>query len=770
MNQVNDLKKELELLKSRFNEQYAELVVAQQKRSGHYKKLEYQIEQNKKLQKEIDFLKETIANKNKDFLSELVAEKYNFNDESFNLLLEKFNEIILANDNIKKENKVLSLENNTLKTELENLKKGFSTLHKEARIAQEKRAGHYAKLEASLLKNKELEQKNIQLSNALINKQKTLTWLLGEALLGCRTFKGLLLFPIKIIQANKKFKNYRTNEILFTNEQSPLGRNETTKLTDANEIKATKSTDTKSIDKDIVDISILGWPKPNNDKPVTIMCIADTFTTSNLKSVANLITPRPDNWKGLLNRDSPALLFVESAWNGNQNSWQYRVGSYANPPGKELFDAIHEFKSRNLPTIFWNKEDPVHFDKFKNSAKEFDYIFTSDEGSISAYQKISKAQVFALPFAADSSINNPIGSSERQDKVCFAGSYYANRFIERRNDQIMLLESALPYGLDIYDRNAGNTNKDFHFPEQFTNCIRGSLPYDKMNQVYKQYKLFLNVNSVIDSKTMFSRRVFELLASGTPIVSTPSVGIDEFFGRDLVWTVQNKEEAQEAIYTLLNNQEEWRRRSLGGIRKIFTEHTFQDRFNSILQIVGVNKTIEKPVQILCCVEAVEQSDIDALKNIINNQYKANKFELLPFIILRNDKLKTELPNVVSKHTPVFQLIGQYLKQNHTVDFVSLFSNKNIYGKYYLLDLYLATTYSRAQIVSKPEQDSYNYTDTFVMTGSLINRDVFVLDKLILSDKVNGELIKTSCSVFLGDSANFSNKIGDLKMLLAKIEI
>ena len=132
MNQVNDLKKELELLKSRFNEQYAELVVAQQKRSGHYKKLEYQIEQNKKLQKEIDFLKETIANKNKDFLSELVAEKYNFNDESFNLLLEKFNEIILANDNIKKENKVLSLENNTLKTELENLKKGFSTLHKEA--------------------------------------------------------------------------------------------------------------------------------------------------------------------------------------------------------------------------------------------------------------------------------------------------------------------------------------------------------------------------------------------------------------------------------------------------------------------------------------------------------------------------------------------------------------------------------------------------------------------------------------------------------------
>ena len=40
-----------------------------------------------------------------------VAEKYNFNDESFNLLLEKFNEIILSNDNIKKENVVFEIKN-----------------------------------------------------------------------------------------------------------------------------------------------------------------------------------------------------------------------------------------------------------------------------------------------------------------------------------------------------------------------------------------------------------------------------------------------------------------------------------------------------------------------------------------------------------------------------------------------------------------------------------------------------------------------------------
>ena len=44
---------------------------------------------------------------------------------------------------------------------------------------------------------------------------------------------------------------------------------------------------------------------------------------------------------------------------------------------------------------------------------------------------------------------------------------------------------------------------------------------------YRAYKIFLNVNSVHESPTMFSRRVFELLSSYTNVLSTPSVGITE---------------------------------------------------------------------------------------------------------------------------------------------------------------------------------------------------------------------------------------------------
>ncbi|HDL5931544.1 TPA: hypothetical protein PXF57_002483, partial [Mannheimia haemolytica] len=53
MNDMTDYQKEINELKQRLKQQYAELVIAQEKRAGHYKKLQYQIEQNSKLQAKI---------------------------------------------------------------------------------------------------------------------------------------------------------------------------------------------------------------------------------------------------------------------------------------------------------------------------------------------------------------------------------------------------------------------------------------------------------------------------------------------------------------------------------------------------------------------------------------------------------------------------------------------------------------------------------------------------------------------------------------------
>ncbi|BDZ42873.1 hypothetical protein GCM10025865_21720 [Paraoerskovia sediminicola] len=39
-------------------------------------------------------------------------------------------------------------------------------------------------------------------------------------------------------------------------------------------------------------------------------------------------------------------------------------------------------RENDVPTVFWNKEDPVHFDLFVATAALFDVVFTTDVDSI----------------------------------------------------------------------------------------------------------------------------------------------------------------------------------------------------------------------------------------------------------------------------------------------------------------------------------------------------------------------------------------------------
>ena len=56
--------------------------------------------------------------------------------------------------------------------------------------------------------------------------------------------------------------------------------------------------------------------------------------------------------------------------------------------------------------------------------------------------------------------------------------------------------------------------------------MRGSLTYTQMLSAYRAYAVFLNVSSVVDSPSMLPRRVIEVLACGTPVVSTPTPATD----------------------------------------------------------------------------------------------------------------------------------------------------------------------------------------------------------------------------------------------------
>ena len=339
-------------------------------------------------------------------------------------------------------------------------------------------------------------------------------------------------------------------------------------------------------------MKLLAPTPPVTLRDLRVAAVLDTFSESCFGPECDPVTFRPDNWEAVLTKQPPHLLLVESAWHGNGGAWQYQVGtySYADSVGLPHLSALTGWcRERGIPTVFWNKEDPVHFDKFKQAARLFDVVLTTDAECIERYRALPglRAKVVdALPFAAQPRLHNPIlVNGEREAVPAFGGTYYRNRHPERRAQLEALLDAATGSGLVIYDRTYGQESDSVGFPERFAPHIRGGLTYDQMVAAYKRYRVFLNANSVLSSPTMFSRRVFELLACGTPVVSTPSAGMQQLFG-DIVDAVDNEDDARAAIERLLNDDVLWQERSAAGIRRVHGQHTYAHRLARVAALAG----------------------------------------------------------------------------------------------------------------------------------------------------------------------------------------
>ena len=263
--------------------------------------------------------------------------------------------------------------------------------------------------------------------------------------------------------------------------------------------------------------------------------IADEFTTSTLADSVQVTVLDRTDWRDQLG--GLDLVFVESAWHGNSDQWHRGVGRYEPEEHKDLVELLAAAREHGIPSVFWNKEDPVHFNRFVDTAALCDHVFTTDAGRIPAYLEHAQGRVqtvSTLPFYAQPRIHNPLRTDRPfEASVAYAGTYYGERYAQRSRELASMLTAALPHGLTIYDRQAADPASPYHFPVRFSEHVRGCLPYREVLKSYKTHLATLNVNSVADSPSMFSRRVVEVAASGGVVLSGPGRGVDETFGSSI---------------------------------------------------------------------------------------------------------------------------------------------------------------------------------------------------------------------------------------------
>ncbi|MGN7455606.1 CgeB family protein [Paenibacillus pasadenensis] len=498
-------------------------------------------------------------------------------------------------------------------------------------------------------------------------------------------------------------------------------------------------------------------------KDLKVACILDEFSRTCFEKNVRLINLIPSMWKETLNSDIPDLLLVESAWKGYQGTWEYKIATYSNQDKTDLKELINWCNENGVPTAFWNKEDPIHFNKFLDTAKMFDYVFTTDQNMIIPYQnEVKHKRVFAMPFSADPSLHNPVKLPEgRKNRINFAGSYYSNRHQDRQNAMNILFKLACEYEFDIYDRNfeanLKNKNSNFQFPDFLKDRIIGSLSYEDIEKAYKGYRICLNVNSVIDSPTMFSRRVFESLASGTPVVSTKSNGIQAMFN-NLVINSNEIHVLEEEMNLLMNNDLYYRRKSLEGIREVYLNHTYQHRIHDLIKKIGIqveHPSTENHISMVSVVHSKEE--FERVHVIFSKQTFGNRklyvfldnFE--GYIDIINHYNSNEVSAYVYSYAEYYEKASSFFGDTY----VCYINPRDHYGENYLLDMAIAVEYSKSEIIGKNNKYCFENNEFIENKGE---EYVFVTSLEPHSSMIKASLLKNNlfkCLLDLKENKNFN---------------
>ncbi len=214
---------------------------------------------------------------------------------------------------------------------------------------------------------------------------------------------------------------------------------------------------------------------------------------------------------------------------------------------------------KNAITAYWSwdnvyKTSLIH-DLILTDLDKFDYVFSAHKGTLDYFSSAGTKAIW-MPFYYDSDINFPMELAKNYD-VSFVGNIYGDR-----KDYISHMKKRLGHLKYFY----GNS-------------------YQKdQNKIYNESKIVLNFPNVRE----LNFRVFEALGSGSFLLNGQSYETMELFedNKDIVF-FDDMNDLTEKIEFYLESENERKRISSSGHRKVYEYHTLDRRVKSILQTLGL---------------------------------------------------------------------------------------------------------------------------------------------------------------------------------------
>ena len=345
--------------------------------------------------------------------------------------------------------------------------------------------------------------------------------------------------------------------------------------------------------------------------------VADEFLYDSIRDAAEFSVLHPGTWPEQI--EEIDLLLVVSAWRGVDNDW---VG-ITNPEydtRNQLLGLIQGCKEKQIPTVFYSKEDPPNYQHFLIFAQQCEYIFTSCAEKVEDYRRDcpEAKKIRVLAFGINPVFHNPIGMHrEGREEVIFSGSWM-EKYPERQRQQTILMDGVLASGkkLRIIDRNYTRDPSRYRYPPQYWENLSPAIPHDDLQKLHRLYAWALDINTVTNSTTMFANRGYELQACGNVQISNYSVGVNAKL--PFVFIATEKEEVARILRD--TPAEEVYRRRIDGVRAMMTGETCFDRVGEILEIAGIPHS--QPVR---KVAVLADRDTPHIRQMFERQTYAEKY-------------------------------------------------------------------------------------------------------------------------------------------------
>lgn len=510
---------------------------------------------------------------------------------------------------------------------------------------------------------------------------------------------------------------------------------------------------------------VLPSEKPTFD--ITIGILADTCYLPHFCLVANVVLI--DNAEVLEERiEEMDFIVIQSAWwdwkfyEGGRiprsNDWEWYLND-------EFLGKVKKIaKEHKKKIVFFSTED-VHdkwFERFLPIAEIADVIYTLEPNRVKEYKERLKGRkkIKTWSFKCHPKLFTPIGRKEEKD-VLFAGSYYThhkNRF-KSYNE---ILEPIKEFKHDFIARRIQFIPEDEGFN------ITDGYPYTSMPELYRDYKIGINVASYRDSELFYPNRVPDMAMSKLFIASCQSKALTNQFP-DIPQS-HSYEEGIEILDKYLNDeilrkniaQKNWRRAML--------EQNMIDFFVSMCNEVGIRLEYEKFPLISIVTPTIRKENFNQVIDNFKRQSYPNKELIICATYRPTKKMKKVCTgNIKFVHVKEANTGKQLNKaiEHAKGKWVSKFDDDNVYMDNFLLDMYLATTQTDAEIVGKNSYFMYfedidevvlrfpnkgeQYTNFVSGSAILFKRDVW--EKVKFKPVVVGE-----DSAFMEDYLKIGGKI------------